>query len=391
MKSQAAETPKVDIVIERAWSSLRHTAAALKANGILGTVHGGFPASRYTGMGIAREHLSTFPLASLWNFFRSKSKLRFLPELDEPRLIGHWVARQPNLSRTILCNGTAYRFLFPALTGKDHTLVIDRGSMHPEDFFLRPELARKEAGYSCQTTLPPATLDEIEKTKLAHAILAGSQVIADSYISRGFPAGRVFVAHYPVDHHFFTFTERELPSGRPLRVGMVGQIGFRKGIFRLLKIGEWAKRRGIALELWLVGPIDDPEVHELLAKTSAAVRHFGVQKGRALLDLYHQFDLYCLPSYEEGFPGSVVEAMSTGMAAIVSADIGSKEVIQNGVNGLILESFSDDSLDACLAPFLRDFSRFPALGRAARHTVETRLTQEHYNARIGEIFSRLSR
>ena len=380
---------KVDIVIERAWSSLRYTAAALGANRILGTLYGGFPTSRYLSMGIPRECLRTFPLATLWNFFRAKAKLGFLPELDEPRLTGNWVARQPHLNRVILCNGTAYRFLFPALHGKGHTLVIDRGSTHPEDFFLRPQLARKEAGYSSENLLPPSILDEIDKTKLADAILAGSQVVADSYISRGFPAERIFVAHYPVDHRSFPVQEREIPAGRPLRIGLVGLIGFRKGIYRLLKIGEWAKRRGIAVELWLVGPVGDPEVHELIAKSSATVRLFGVQKGAALLDLYRQFDLYCLPSYEEGFPGSVVEAMSTGLPAIVSSDIGSKEVIENGVNGFVLDSYSDEALDASLAAFLSDPSQFPAIGRAARLTVETRLTQEHYNTRIGEIFAQL--
>ena len=64
-------------------------------------------------------------------------------------------------------------------------------------------------------------------------------------------------------------------------------------------------------------------------------------------DLYiilRQSDVFILPSYEEGCPNSVIEAMASG-CFIISSDAGAlPEIVKDGINGLIMEDITAENL-----------------------------------------------
>ena len=372
----------IDVIYERQWSSLGNVVKALSSLGRMGRLYGGFPKFRYTRAGIPADIIRTFPVASLWNHAAGKLHLPASLQLDEPRWVGHWVARKQDLAPTVWANGTVHRFLFPELKGSGRTLVLERGSSHPEPFFLLQQQARKEAGYTYTDKLPSSVLDEIEKNKLADFLIAGSEMIRQGYIKRGFPSDRAFNCSYGIDPAYFPYMERLSPRNRPLKIGIVGIVGFRKGLSRALRLGEWAKDRKYDAELHFVGPIFDQESRALISQTPAKVVLHGVVKGTPLLDLFHSFDLYMLPSYEDGFGISVIEAMSTGIPAIVSHTTGAKEAIEHGVNGWCLEEFSYDVFDAHLKEVFETPEILNIMGLSARHSVLKDYTSSHYFQRL---------
>ena len=372
----------IDLVYERQWSSLGNVVKALARLGRTGRLYGGFPKFRYTRAGIPAEIIRTFPLAALWNHAAGRLHLPPSFQLEEPRWVGNWVAGHKDLAPTVWANGTAHRFLFPKLKESGRTLILERGSMEPVEFFLRTQRARSEAGYSYTYDIPPHILDEIEQTKLADLILACSDYVRQSYIDRGFAPEKVVDTSFGIDTDALPFIERSPVHQRPVRFGVVGVIGFRKGLHRLLKIGEWAKRKGLSVEMHFAGPTQDPEAHEMFARSSAKCIRHGTLKGRQLRDLLASCDLYCLPSYEEGLPFSVLEAMGTGLAAIVSNDTGAREPVQHGKSGLTLSRFNDDEFDAEVAPVLNDPARIVAMGRAARERILENYTLDYYIQRV---------
>jgi glycosyltransferase involved in cell wall biosynthesis len=298
--------------------------------------------------------------------------------------VGNWVAKHADLAPTVWANGTAHRFLFPKLKESGRTLILERGSMEPFEYFLRPQRARAEAGYSYTYDIPAQFHDEIEQTKLADLILACSDYVRQSYIARGFAPEKVVDTSFGIDTDALPFIERAPVHQRPVRVGVVGVIGFRKGLHRLLKIGEWAKRKGLSLEIHFSGPIQDPEAYEMFARSSANCVLHGTLKGGAFSRFWNDCDLYALPSYEEGLPFSVLEAMSTGLAAIVSNDTGAREPVQHGKSGLVLQRFDDDEFDTELGPILQDPAHIVAMGRAARKRILDQYTLEHYFKRAAK-------
>jgi alpha-maltose-1-phosphate synthase len=374
--------PTIDLVYERQWSSLNNLVAAVTQMGQMGRLYGGFPKFRYVRAGIPEDILRTFPVAALWNYFTFKCRLPKSLNLTEPKVIGNWVASHRDLAPFVMANGTAHRFLFPKIKETGRTLILERGSMHPEDLFNFGQRARKEAGYPYSEQLPESQVDEIEKNKLADYLIAGSEMIRQSYVSRGFPAERAFTCRYGVDPKRFAFMQREPAINRPIRIAAIGLIGFRKGLHRLLKLGEWANLRGIPLEIHFAGPIYDIESTEMLAKSTANTQLYGVIKGDDFKQFLAKCDLCAVLSYEEGLPLALLESMSTGLPPIISTDTGAKEVPEDGREGVHLTTFTDDEFDQKLAPLLRAPEEILRMGERARAKIENQFTSEHYSAHI---------
>lgn len=62
----------------------------------------------------------------------------------------------------------------------------------------------------------------------------------------------------------------------------------------------------------------------------------GRRFGQAIIDAYHNADIFLLPSYQEGFPLTILEAMAAGLP-VISTPVGAiPEVIENGVNGFLI-------------------------------------------------------
>ncbi|RYD24097.1 MAG: glycosyltransferase [Verrucomicrobiaceae bacterium] len=378
-------TGKVDIVVERQWHAPALARALMRGNG-LGRVFTGFPKSRYTAQGIPPEKIRSHPLPAVWNLAVSKLGLPPALRRNEPACLASSVAASRELSPVVTCLATSYQHLFPKLLSRPVVRVIECGSMHPEDHFHFQQRARREAGLLWSPELPGHVAEEIEASKLAHFLVCGSRMVVESYVSRGYDPERVLLCPYGVDTERFRFHPREAPLGRPIRIATVGLIGIRKGILRLLRIAEWAQASGIPLELHLIGPVD-PEAEDLISRSSANCHRLGVLKGEALVQALHQADLYCLPSYEEGFPISQLEAMATGLPAITSNDTGGREAVTDGTDGIVLSDFTPEEFDARLRPWLSDPTLLPAAGSAAASKARELYSLDAYSRNVGSCYA----
>lgn len=383
------DIPKIDIIYERQWRPMPYPVFALRKLGCMGILYGGFPKFRYTRTGIPPEIIRTFPVATLWNHARSRIGLPQSMSLNEPKTLARWVASRKDLSPAIWSNGTVHRFLYPVLKSSGRKLILERGSMHPVEHFHYQQRARREAGVSYSEDLPASALEEIRQTDHADAVLTCSGMVKQSYLDNGFDPGKLYECDFGIDTDEFSFMDRSAAHKRSVRLGVVGLIGFRKGAWRVMKIAEWAKRAGIAIEVHFVGPIETREAGEMLAKSEINFHLHGVLKGEELKAMLKSFDLYMLPSYEEGLPFSVLEAMSTGLAAIVSTDTGACEVALDGSSGIHLTSFTDDEFDTQLAPLLKDPEMILTMGKAARDRIKQNYTIEHYYDRVASAMRKI--
>ena len=383
------QIPKIDIVYERQWRPMPYPVFALQKIGCMGKLYGGFPKFRYTKTGIPSEIIRSFPVATLWNHAAAKVGLPIAMSLNEPKTLARWVNSQSDLAPAIWSNGTIHRFLYPALKSSGRKLILERGSMHPLEHFHYQQRARREAGVSYSEELPAIALDEIEQTKHADAVLTCSAMVKKSYLDNKFDPEKLHECDFGIDTDEFSLMDRSAPHKRPIRIGVVGLVGFRKGAWRVMKIAEWARRSGHAVEIHFVGPLENQEAGKMLEMSEVDFRLHGVLKGIELKSMLKSFDLYMLPSYEEGLPFSVLEAMSTGLAAIVSTDTGACEVAQDGTSGVHLTAFNDDEFDQKLAPLLEDPEMILQMGKAARERIKQNYTVEHYYARVSSAIAKI--
>jgi len=100
--------------------------------------------------------------------------------------------------------------------------------------------------------------------------------------------------------------------------------------------------------------------------------------------------VFCLPSHAEGLPMAVLEAMAAGKAVVASSVGGIPELVQDGVNGLLVPPHDAAALAAALARLLDDDGLRRALGAQARSTVETQYSTQAVCGRLAAIYNDLA-
>jgi glycosyltransferase involved in cell wall biosynthesis len=77
-------------------------------------------------------------------------------------------------------------------------------------------------------------------------------------------------------------------------------------------------------------------------------------------------DLFCLPSYREGFGSSILEAAAAGIPGVATRIYGLTDAVEDGVTGLLVPPRDVDALTNALSALLQDGARRDTMGKAAR-------------------------
>ena len=97
-----------------------------------------------------------------------------------------------------------------------------------------------------------------------------------------------------------------------------------------------------------------------------------------------QASVYVLPSYREGTPRSVLEAMAMARAIITTDAPGCRETVSDGINGLLVPVGNVPALVEAMLHLADDPVKRANMGRESRRIAESRYCVEHVNARLLE-------
>ena len=134
-----------------------------------------------------------------------------------------------------------------------------------------------------------------------------------------------------------------------IAVGLVARLVEEKGVPELIAAAERLDDRYVVL---IVGPKDhekaDAVSEELLSRAEAnGVRFLGMRKD--VDRIYQGLDIFVLPSHREGFPRAAMEAAASGLPVIATDIRGCRQVVENGVNGLLVPVRDVDALTKAIA------------------------------------------
>jgi glycosyltransferase involved in cell wall biosynthesis len=183
-------------------------------------------------------------------------------------------------------------------------------------------------------------------------------------VSMGFPPVRVSVESTMFDGSIFNGITRRAHDGITLL--FLSRMVPEKGVFELVEAFARVKSKYPAARLVMAG--DGPARNALVARVMALsvsdVSFPGYLRGadtaQALLDA----DVFVLPSYTEGCPVSLLEAMAAGLPCITNSVGGIPDIFQDGANGVLLDGVSVDTVTYALVRLLGDPEQ---LARIAEH------------------------
>lgn len=166
----------------------------------------------------------------------------------------------------------------------------------------------------------------------------------------------------------------------------VGRLVSDKGINELveafLRLRDHYLDNNVSQEirLLLVGPVEDNlnPLHKMSwerIKNTPSIFEVGPVWGKDILAYYAASDCFVFPSYREGFPNTVLEAGAMGLPSIVTDINGSREIIENGKNGLIIPSKNVDALYESMLSMVDDNEMRQEMKKNARTMIEERFEQ----------------
>ncbi|MDR0417444.1 MAG: glycosyltransferase family 4 protein [Propionibacteriaceae bacterium] len=155
-------------------------------------------------------------------------------------------------------------------------------------------------------------------------------------------------------------------------VVFVGRLIPEKGIRELLAAFERLRQSHRGVRLVLVG--DGPLGAALAAQPGAGVHLAGLLPHREVLALLRQADVFCLPSYSEGFSTVVLEAAAVGVAMVTTPVGGTTELVLDAGYGLLLPDLKPATIAESLAKALDDPAWRTRAVELCRNRVDTEFT-----------------
>lgn len=174
----------------------------------------------------------------------------------------------------------------------------------------------------------------------------------------------------------------------------VGRIVGDKGINELVEAFVKLHDKHKNTRLVLVGnyehnldPVSDKT--RKLIDTNDGIDACGPKYGDDLLQMYVDADCFVMPSYREGFPNTVLEAGAMGLPSIVTDINGSREIIENEKNGLIVPSKNADALYNAMERMLTDDAARETMKGNAREMIASRFEKNFVQKCQIEFYERI--
>jgi glycosyltransferase involved in cell wall biosynthesis len=180
-------------------------------------------------------------------------------------------------------------------------------------------------------------------------------------------------------------------DGREQIVVCVSGLRYEKGIDVLLQAWHLVHQQALQARLIIVGDGGLQFQLECMAKAlgiANSVEFTGLQTD--VPTQLHRGGIAVLPSRWEGMPNALLEAMGCGLPCVATRVSGSEDIIQHGVNGLLVEPEDYHSMAQALLTLLLDPGLTQKFGLAARKTVERHYSFDHVMDSYIELYQRIA-
>jgi len=173
--------------------------------------------------------------------------------------------------------------------------------------------------------------------------------------------------------------------------GLVGRLVWEKGYRHVFDAAARLRDELPKLKFVIVGPVADRDAvpREELDRVAALgnVRFLGLRDD--VEQLYSAMDLYVLASFREGFPRSAMEAAAMGLPLVVTNIRGCRQVVDDGVNGVLVKVRDSNALTGAIMALARDPLLRQRMGQASTEKAKREFDQQRVIDITLEVYDRL--
>lgn len=144
------------------------------------------------------------------------------------------------------------------------------------------------------------------------------------------------------------------PDTNDLKLLYVGVVNKNKNILTIIKAIEHLKTQGIIARLTVVGRIDDYSIYDQF-KNLDYVDYVEPKPKNELLEIYHQNDIFVMPSFHESFGLVYAEAMSQGLPVIYTRGQGFDGQFEEGVVGFSVDCIDEVEISNKIISIVKEF------------------------------------
>jgi glycosyltransferase involved in cell wall biosynthesis len=197
-----------------------------------------------------------------------------------------------------------------------------------------------------------------------------------------------------VDEARFVPLAKDAPRKAGDYVLYVGRMEYGKGLFDLVRCAKYVceERPDVSFVLVGNGPLL-PSVRREAERIGIKNRILfaGYLTGRRLIESYQNACVCMLPSYYEGLPTVILEAMACGIPVVATNIRAHADVISNGANGFLVPVRSPHYMAKTICMLLDDEDSRRIVGKAARQAVEENYTWDRVSEKVADCYEQLLR
>jgi len=267
-----------------------------------------------------------------------------------------------------------------SLFNRPHAIITEERSMYTEKRFYHIMLDRL-------------------LSRLTDKIIVCSKAVLDFTIKQeGIDPEKFYLIYNAVDADRFNIIQTKDAlragygfDGGDFIVGTVGSVIPKKGHKILIEAAAELNKRIPSLKIIIVG---DGQGRQGLEKmvSGAGLKNKVIFLGSRndIPELMRTMDVFALPSFQEGFPRTLIEAMYMSLPVVASEVSGIPEIVSDGVNGLLVAPGDTQGLTEKIFMLYESAKLRDSLGIQARKKVESGYMPENYARRLEQLYSVLT-
>lgn len=166
-----------------------------------------------------------------------------------------------------------------------------------------------------------------------------------------------------------------------------------KGVGEFVEAARILRGRGVPVSCRLVGGTDDGNPTSIDVPSLRAWEREGLVQWLGARDdvpaVWRESHVACLPSHREGLPKALIEAAACGRPIVTTDVPGCREVVRDGIEGLLVPARDPGALADAIAALAADPARRARMGAAARARAEAEFGNERVIAATHAVYDEL--